>query len=305
MKIAQFQDIHRAYKKGVDVLAGVSFGVGPGEIVALLGRNGAGKTTLIRIAMGMMEAQTGSVRVFGLDPRKDAVEVKRRVGYVSEDQILPPFLKVSQVVELHRGLFPTWDDDLARRLGARFAIDPEAKIKTLSKGQARQVALLCAVAHRPELLILDEPAGGLDPAARREFLETSIRLLNESGTSILFSSHYMSDVERMADRVVMLEGGRVLIDSALDDLRESYSLALITAGPEVTRERLLGLAGCLAVRQRAGSLHAIFQLDPEEAREVLDSALGIGDMRTTSIALEEMFIELLGGHGVEATGGPP
>ncbi len=297
MKIAEFKDIHRAYKKGVDVLAGVSFGVGLGEIVALLGRNGAGKTTLIRIAMGMMEAQAGSVRIFGLDPRQDPVEVKRRLGYVSEDQILPPFLRVRKVVELHRGLFPTWDDELARHLGECLAIDPEAKIKTLSKGQARPVALLCAVAHRPELLILDEPAGGLDPAARREFLETSIRLLNESGTSILFSSHYMSDVERMADRVVMLEGGRVLIDSALDDLRESYSLALVTPGPEATRERLLGLQGCFAVRERAGSFHAIFQLEPGEAREVLESALGSGDVRTTPIALEEMFIELLGGHG--------
>ncbi len=300
MKIAEFQELHRAYKQGVDVLAGVSFEIGPGEIVALLGKNGAGKTTLIRVAMGMMEAQAGSVRIFGLDPRQEPVEVKRRVGYVSEDQILPPFLRVREVVELHRGLFPTWDDELARHLGERFRVDPEAKIKTLSKGQARQVALLCAVAHRPELLILDEPAGGLDPAARREFRETSIRLLNESGTSILFSSHYMSDVERMADRVVMLHDGRVLIDSPLDDLRESYSLALITPGPEATRERLLGLEGCFAVRERAGSLHAIFQLEPDQAREVLESALGNGDLRTTKVALEEIFIELLGDQSVAA-----
>ncbi len=300
MNIAEFDNVYRAYKKDIDVLAGVSFAVEPGQIVALLGKNGAGKTTLIRIAMGMMEAQQGSVRVFGLDPRAEPVEVKRRVGYVSEDQILPPFLRVREVVELHRGLFPSWDDELARRLGERFTIDPKAKIKTLSKGQARQVALLCAVAHRPELLILDEPAGGLDPAARREFLETSIRLLNESGTSILFSSHYMSDVERMADRVVMLDDGRVLIDSALDDLRESYSLALVTPGSEATRERLLGLEGCFAVHQRAGSLHAIFQLEPGEAREVLESTLGSNDARTTPIALEEMFIELLGGHDATA-----
>ncbi len=299
MNIAEFDNVHRAYVRGADVLAGVSFAIEPGQIVALLGKNGAGKTTLIRIAMGMIEAQQGSVRVFGHDPRKDPVEVKRRVGYVSEDQILPPFLRVREVVDLHRGLFPNWDDELARRLGARFGLDPGKRIKHLSKGQARQVALLCAVAHRPELLILDEPAGGLDPAARREFLETSIRLLNESGTSILFSSHYMSDVERMADRVVMLHDGRVLIDSALDDLRESYSLALVSLGPlpEVTRERLLGLEGCFAVRERAGSLHAIFQLEPDQAREVLESALGSNDVRTTPIALEEMFIELLGGQG--------
>jgi len=299
MKIAEFDNVHRAYVAGTDVLAGVSFAIEPGQIVALLGKNGAGKTTLIRIAMGMIEAQEGSVRIFGLDPRADAVEVKRRVGYVSEEQILPPFLRVREVVELHRGLFPTWDDELARRLGEQFAIDPGKRIKHLSKGQARQVALLCAVAHRPELLLLDEPAGGLDPAARRQFLETSIRLLNESGTSILFSSHYMSDVERMADRVVMLHDGRVLIDSALDDLRESYSLALLTAVPGL-RERLLDLGGCLAVRRRAGSLHAIFQLEPDQAREVLVNELGDDDVRTTAIALEEMFIELLGGKSLAA-----
>jgi ABC-2 type transport system ATP-binding protein len=171
----------------------VSLAIEPGQVVGLLGKNGAGKTTLIRIAMGMLEAQEGSVRLFGMDPREEAVEVKRRVGYVSEDQILPPFLRVGEVIDLHRRLFPTWDEQMERRLCERFELPRSAKIKSLSKGQARQVALLCAVAHRPELLILDEPAGGLDPAARREFLETSIQLLNEAGSTILFSSHYMSD----------------------------------------------------------------------------------------------------------------
>ncbi len=296
MKIAELHDIRRAYGRGKDVLAGVDFSLEAGQIAALLGKNGAGKTTLIRIAMGLLETQSGSVRIFGLDPRKDAVEVKRRVGYVAEDQILPAFLRVSEVLELHRGLFPTWDDEMARRLAERFDLPARAKVKTLSKGQARQVALLCAVAHRPELLILDEPAGGLDPVARREFLETSIQLLNEAGTTILFSSHYMSDVERMADRVVMLDEGKVLIDNELDELRESYSLALLDGGGDVDRERLLALDGCLAVRERAGSLHAIFQLDPEESQTVLERELGAIDVQATRIALEEMFIELLGGR---------
>ena len=222
MMTIQFDDIHRAYKQGEDVLQGVSFGVAPGEVVGLLGRNGAGKTTLIRIAMGMIEPQRGSARLFGLDPRQEPLQIKRRVGYVSEDQVLPPFLRVGEVIDLHRELFPTWDAEAAEELRQRFSLDTGAKIGKLSKGQARQVALLCAVAHRPELLLLDEPAGGLDPVARREFLETSIRLLNETGSTILFSSHHMSDVERMADRIVMLHGGKVLVDSELHELRESY-----------------------------------------------------------------------------------
>ena len=297
MTIVDFQDVHRAYTRDADVLAGVTFSIEPRQVVGLLGKNGAGKTTLLRIAMGMIEPQQGSVEVFGVDPRHEPMQVKRQIGYVSEEQILPPYLRVDQIIALHKGLFPTWDDDLARSMIERFAIPGRQKIKTLSKGQARQVALLCAVAHRPGLLILDEPAGGLDPAARREFLETSIQLLNESGTTILFSSHYMTDVERLADRIVMLHEGRILIDTELDDLRENYSLALVQPDGRVSRERLLALDACLGVRERSDSLHAVFELEPVRVEEVLHRELGVGNARCTRIALEEMFIELAGGQG--------
>ncbi|MGD9402956.1 MAG: ABC transporter ATP-binding protein, partial [bacterium] len=178
MKALMFEGVCRAYERGRKVLDGVSFSVQPGEVVGLLGRNGAGKTTLIRIAMGMIEAQEGRASVFGMEPRRKPLEVKRRLGYVSEEQILPPFLSVGEVIELHRRLFPAWDGGMAEKLMSNFGISRSARISSLSKGQARQVALLCAVVHAPELLLLDEPAGGLDPVARREFLETSINLLN-------------------------------------------------------------------------------------------------------------------------------
>lgn len=296
MSLVEFEDIYRAYRRGKDVLSGLSFSLEAGEVVGLLGRNGAGKTTLMRIAMGILEAQKGSVRLFGLDPRKDPIQVKRRVGYVSEDQILPEFLRVEDVIRLHRGLFPTWDEKMERELGERFEISPRARIKTLSRGQARQVALLCAVSHRPELLLLDEPAGGLDPMARREFLETSIHLLNETGTTILFSSHYMTDVERLADRIVMIHDGRVLIDNGLDDLREGFSIALVPHDHGATRSDLIGLEGCLGVRHRSEALHAVFRKSPGESKALLESALGIADAHCRSVALEEMFIELAGGQ---------
>jgi ABC-2 type transport system ATP-binding protein len=295
MTVLKFENIHRAYRRGEDVLRGVSFALDAGEVVGLLGKNGAGKTTLIRIALGLIEAQAGSVRVFGLDPRSDPLEVKSRVGYVSEDQILPPFLRVHQVIDLHRDLFPTWDTSFERELVERFEIKLGEKIKVLSKGQARRVALLCAVCHRPELLLLDEPAGGLDPAARREFLETSIRLLNETGSTILFSSHYMGDVERLASRVVMIQDGGVLIDSALDDLREHYALVLVPHGAENLQQRLMGLKGCIGVRRRHEAMHALFELDPEESRIRVERELDIGGVRSQSVPLEEMFIELMGG----------
>jgi ABC-2 type transport system ATP-binding protein len=296
MSVLAFENIHRAYERGKDVLHGVSFGLEGGEVVGLLGKNGAGKTTLIRIAMGMLEAQRGSVRVFGLDPRQEPIEVKRRVGYVSEDQILPPFLSVREVVDLHRELFPTWDDGMAGSLAARFDLPPRARIANLSKGQARQVALLCAVSHRPELLLLDEPAGGLDPAARREFLEASIELLNEAGSTILFSSHYMTDVERMARRVVMIHEGRVLVDRGLDDLRENHCVALVPLGGGATREALLALEGCLGVRERSDALHAVFALDPARSCGLIERELGITGVNCRSVGLEEMFIELVGGQ---------
>jgi ABC-2 type transport system ATP-binding protein len=296
MSIVQFDDIHRAYVRGIDVLQGVTFGVDAGQVVGLLGKNGAGKTTLMRLAMGMIEAQRGSVRVFGLDPRLEPLEIKRRVGFVSEEQILPPFMRVEQVLRLHKGLFPSWDDALARQMIRRFEVPVRSKVKALSKGQARQVALLCAVSHRPELLLLDEPAGGLDPAARREFLETSIQLLNEAGSTILFSSHHMTDVERLADRIVMIHDGRVLIDSELDALRESYSLAQVPIGGRVSRDRLLALEGCIAVRDRTDVFHAVLELEPERAAALLERDLGATEARFTRIALEEMFIELAGGQ---------
>jgi len=296
MKALEFEGIRRSYKRGVDVLDGVSFSVEPAQVVGLLGKNGAGKTTLIRIAMGMIEAQGGTVRVLGMDPRKDAVEVKRRVGYVSEDQILPSFLKVRDVIDLHRGLYPDWDAELAKSLAGQFELPADVQIKTLSKGQARRVALLCAVAHRPELLLLDEPASGLDPAARREFLETSIRLLNESGTAILFSSHYMTDVERMAERVVMLHDGKILVDDGLDELREGFSLALIPHTEGLTRESLLGLDHCVGVRERPDGMHAILRLQPAEARGAIENGLAVRGARCQSIVLEDMFIELVGGQ---------
>jgi len=296
MSVVEFKNIHRAYRRGKDVLDGVSFSVEPGEVVGLLGKNGAGKTTLIRIAMGMIEAQQGSVRLFGLDPRKDAVEIKRRVGYVSEEQILPEFMSVAQVVSLHRDLFPTWDDDVARELLERFDLSPRTKIRTLSKGQARQVALVCAVAHKPELLILDEPAGGLDPAARREFLETSIELLNVTGSTILFSSHYMTDVERMAGRVVMLHDGKLLLDSELDSLREDYCLALVPHGADGLAARVFNDERCVGGRDRQEALHAVFHAAPDVCPAYLERELGITGARCTPIQLEEIFITLAGSN---------
>jgi ABC-2 type transport system ATP-binding protein len=293
--ILEFANVSRSYKKGVPVLDGVTFSMTEGEVVGLLGRNGAGKTTLIRIAMGMLYPHAGSVRVFGLSPTDDPVAVKKRIGYVAEDQVLPGRLTIAELTAFHRYLFPHWNEALERQLFERFELSTGSKIKQLSKGQARQVALLCAVCHRPELLILDEPAGGLDPAARREFLETSIQLLNREGTAILFSSHHMSDVERIGGRVVLLDKGKVRLDRDLDRLREETCVALVPRGSDPEGAGIERTPGCLGVRLVFDEWHAVFDGAPDFVRHELHESLGVNGIRCVSMPLEEMFIELVGG----------
>jgi ABC-2 type transport system ATP-binding protein len=294
--ILEFRDIERSFEKGVPVLNGVTFSVSPGEVVGLLGRNGAGKTTLIQMAMGLLFPHAGSVRVFGLSPTADPVAVKKRIGYVAEEQVLPTRSSVAELIALHRHLFPSWDDDLQRDLLDRFHLATRAKIGTLSKGEARQVALLCAVCHRPELLILDEPAGGLDPAARREFLETSIQLLNREGTTILFSSHYMNDVERLAGRVVLLDEGRVWLDRELDNLHEGYCVALISRDSLPDAAALTRVPGCVRVRPVLSEWHAVFEGTPEAVARQLRDSLAVEGIRCVRVPLEELFVELVGRH---------
>ena len=294
--VLDFRAIERSFKRNVPVLNGVTFALQAGEVAALLGRNGAGKTTLIRIAMGMLFPHAGCVRVFGASPTADPVGIKRRIGYVAEDQVLPPGSSIAELIALHRYLFPRWDGALERELLDRFALPPASRIKHLSKGQARQVALLCAVCHRPELLLLDEPAGGLDPAARREFLETSIQLLNREGTAILFSSHQMTDVERIGGRVVLLDQGKVRLDRDLDRIREDICIAVVPRSSAPDAAAVERIPGCLRVRQVFDDWHAVMEGTPETARGQLAESLGIDGIRCVRVPLEDLFIELVGGE---------
>ena len=294
--VLELLNVSKSYKKGVPVLRGVSFSVHEGEIAGLLGRNAAGKTTLIHTAMGLLSPDGGAVRVFGLSPTEDPVDVKRRIGFVSEDQVLPPGSTVAELIAFHRYLFPRWDQDLERQLLDRFSLPRGSKIGRLSKGQARQAALLCAVCHRPELLLLDEPAGGLDPVARREFLETSIQLLNREGTAILFSSHHMTDVERVGSRVILLDQGKVRLDRDLDRIREDICIAVVPRASAPDAAAVERIPGCLRVRPVFDDWHAVMEGTPETARLQLAESLGIDGIRCVRVPLEEMFIELVGGE---------
>jgi len=291
--ILEFENVSRSYKRGVPVLDGVGFSVGQGEVVGLLGRNGAGKTTLIKIAIGLLYPDSGSVRVFGLSPTAEPIAVKKRVGYVSENQELRG-ATIAELIAFHRYLFPMWDEALEKSLLDRFGLARKAKIRHLSKGQARQVALICALCHRPELLLFDEPAGGLDPVARREFLEASIHLLNDEGTTILFSSHHMTDVERIGGRVVLLDEHRVRLDRNIDHIRENICLAIVPLASVADPGVLQNLPGCLRVRKAHADWHAVVEGTPEVVHQKLISSLGHNGVRCIRVPLEELFIELAG-----------
>lgn len=294
MSILTLEKIHRSYEQSKEALKGISLSVEAGEVVGLIGRNGAGKTTLLRIAVGILKQHRGAVRVFGMDPWEHAVEVKRRLGYVAETQAVPAHLSVRSLIDLHKELYPTWDEALERDLLKRLAIEDTARINSLSKGEARKAILLCAIAHRPELLILDEPAGGLDPSARREFLEVSIELLNQGGSTILFSSHHMADVERIASRVAVIEDGDKLLDLGLDDFRQNYCLAVLPVLSAESAERLSGVTGFVRSRKRGGSLYVVFARQPDDVKEELSNGLGFSDAHCTRTSLEEIFVALVG-----------
>ena len=203
-------------------LDNVSLGVRPGIVFGLVGENGAGKTTFIKHLLGLLRAKTGSVRVFGLDPIQDPVRVLGRIGYLSEDRDLPDWMRVHELLSYTQAFFPKWDETYARELLETFALDPHQKIKTLSRGQRAQTGLLVALAHRPDLLLLDEPSSGLDPVVRRDILGAIIRTVADEGRTVFFSSHLLEEVERVADDVGMIHAGRLVLNAPLDQIKASH-----------------------------------------------------------------------------------
>ncbi len=203
-------------------LASVTLSVPRGGVYGLVGANGAGKTTLIRHILGLLRAESGSVRVFGRDPVADPVGVLSRIGYLSEENDLPGWMRVDELLRYSRAFYPAWDDAYAEELRRTFALDPTAKIKNLSKGQKARAGLLVALAYRPELLVLDEPSSGLDPIVRRDILGAVIRTIADEGRTVLFSSHLLDEVEQVADHVTMISRGMIALSAPLRTLKESH-----------------------------------------------------------------------------------
>ncbi|QJE97593.1 ABC transporter ATP-binding protein [Luteolibacter luteus] len=215
--LLEFHQVSRRFGRS-NALKDASFRVPAGSITALLGPNGAGKSTALKIALNLVRPSSGEARVLGADSRKIGPAELARIGYVAEGMELPDWMTVDQFLGWCRPLYPKWDGDLERELRKQFALPGDRKLKHLSRGQRMKAALISALAYRPELLVLDEPFSGLDPLVRDEFITGLLELAGGEGFSVVLSSHDIEEVDRLADHVVMLNHGKVLLDESTESL---------------------------------------------------------------------------------------
>ena len=288
--VVEVTGLSRAFGRKV-ALDGVDFRAAAGQIYGLVGANGAGKTTLIKHLLGLLRAATGSVRVFGLDPVRRPVEVLSRVGYLSEERDLPEWMSVDELVRYTQAYHPRWDTAYARELLATFGLDPSKKVKELSKGMRAQAGLLVAVAHRPELLILDEPSSGLDAVVRRDILDAIVRAVADDGRTVIFSSHLLDEVERMSDHVTMIHGGRVTLSGPLDDVRRTCQRSRVRFVESFDRPP--ALASALAMEGSGRTWSVVHSGSLEEFHHSV-LALGGEVVESRDATLEEIFLARAG-----------
>src|SRR5208337_2083486 len=221
----ELQGIVKSYGEKL-VLTGLDLAVPKGSVLGLLGTNGAGKTTLIKCALGLIRPQQGTARLLGEDSWTLSAEAKARIGYVPQVINLYPWMKVRHIIDYTAAFYPNWNHDLVARLMNQWSLAGNDRIGPLSPGQLQKVAIVLALGHEPELLILDEPAASLDPLARRQFLQMIIELAEPGKRTVLFSTHITADLERVADRVAILKSGRIAWDGLLEDLKEQTHVSL-------------------------------------------------------------------------------
>jgi ABC-2 type transport system ATP-binding protein len=272
-------------------LDGLDLEVKEGTIYGFLGRNGAGKTTTIKMLAALLRPDKGTVEVFSEDPWEHSVETKQRIGYLSETQVLFPWMRVEEIIRFCSNFYPKWDFEYTRNMLDSLGLDENKKIRHLSKGQQRQVGLILALSHHPDLLLLDEPAGGLDTVVRRDFLKGIIDLIQEHGKTVFISSHILTDIERVIDHVGIIDEGKMLVSGAVDDLKETVKRVRFgfrdgdmpeVPLPQVLKTRTSG--NDMLVTVRDPDVHAIREF--AEAHNA--------DFEIIDLNLEELFIDFVG-----------
>lgn len=265
------------------VLNNVSLSIPAGQTCALLGRNGAGKTTTIRILLGLIPADAGSVMLAGVDPATDSLKARGQVGYLAEDQKMYGWMTPIELCRFLAPFYSTWDTSWAVSNLDRFDIPHHTRIGQLSKGQSVKLGLVVALAHRPPIFVLDDPAMGLDPIARKEFNRDLVEHLQSEGCTVLYSSHLLGEVEAVADSVAILDQGKIVRVGSTEQLYHDVKQVLL---PLNSRERLPRPDGLLDVRQHDDNLKLI----TDQASDYLAklSAAGI-DYDVTDLSLDEIF----------------
>ncbi len=286
------RDVTKTFRPSVVAVNGLDLAVPQGAVFGLIGRNGAGKSTCLRLLMGLLRPDRGSARILGHDLLNASHEVRRRVAYVSQEQQLPWRMTPAELAVLYARLYSGWDEAIIRDLLKRFDLPPHRPVTTLSGGDQRRVAVALALASRPEVLILDEPAAGLDPVSRRQLIEAMVEFLGDGGErTILFSTHILADLERVADHVGFMDRGRMLFSGALDNLLTGRRrIQLIFSGDRVPEG--FSVPGLAHPRVEGPVLTGILQIQDPAALDRLRALEGVR-LRDEPVGLEDLFIELL------------
>ncbi|MGJ8726203.1 MAG: ABC transporter ATP-binding protein [Roseibacillus sp.] len=219
--IIELENLTKTFRQ-VPAVNDLTLSIPQGAVTAFLGPNGAGKTTTIKCLLNLQIPDSGYAKILGCDSRKLGPNQLQRIGYVSENQELPGWMNVTQLLDYLRPMYPDWDRDFEKKLLGEFNIPMKTKLRSLSRGQRMKAALLSSLAYRPQVVILDEPFSGLDPLVRDEFLHGLLELTEVEGWSVLISSHDIDEVQRLCDRVTILNRGHLELNESTDELIERF-----------------------------------------------------------------------------------
>jgi len=288
MSHARIRDLHKSIG-GRAILQGITTDVEAGDVIGVIGKNGAGKTTLLELMLGFTAPTAGAVRVFGHESYSLPGDIKARVGFVPQQDELLDQLTVEGQLRVIASFYPRWDSALISRLCDEWGVKRDKRIKSMSVGERQKLSILLAFGHQPELLILDEPVASLDPIARRQFLEQLLTISADGQRAIVFSSHIVSDIERLANRIWILKDGKFDWHGDLDSLKESIVRLHIRGAGAAPAE--LAIPGLLNLQRDGAFATAVVRDWTPEAQEALEKSASV-QVEVEAMGLEEIFVEL-------------